>query len=52
MVAEHFTEPVEITTVEEDNRLQQPCWQWTSSPLNIPSILIPLIGKTRYEVHI
>lgn len=52
MVAEHFTEPTEISKIEEENRLQQPCWQWTSTPLNIPAILQPLVGKTRYEVHL
>lgn len=52
MVAEHFTEPTEISKIEEENRLQQPCWTWTSTPLDIPAILRPLIGKTRYEVNI
>ena len=52
MVAEHFTEPVEITVIEEENRLQQACWQWTSTPLNIPAILLPLVGQTRYTVNI
>jgi len=49
MVAEHFTEPVEITVVEEENRLQQACWQWTSTPLNLPAILLPLVGVTKYD---
>jgi hypothetical protein len=49
MVAEHFTEPVEIGRIEEENRLQQPCWQWTHTPLNIPAILLPLVGVTRYD---
>lgn len=52
MVAEHFTEPTEISKIEEENRLQQPCWTWTSTPLSIPAILQPLVGKTRYEVGI
>jgi len=52
MVAEHFTEPTEISRIEEENRLNQPCWQWTNTPLNIPSILIPLVGKVRYQVNI
>lgn len=52
MVAEHFTEPTEISKIEEENRLQQPCWQWTSTPLNIPTILHPLVGKTRYTINL
>ena len=52
MVAEHFTEPAEITVIEEENRLQQACWQWTSTPLAIPDILRPLVGKTKYTVDI
>lgn len=52
MVAEHFTEPTEISRIEEENRLQQPCWTWTSSPLKLPQILLPLVGQTRYSPNI
>jgi len=52
MVAQHFAEPNEISRIEEENRLGEAHWQWTHTPLNIPTILIPLVGKARYEVHI
>lgn len=48
MVAEHFTEAVEISQEEEIERLKAPCWEWVSTPFNVPTILKPLIGKTKY----
>lgn len=50
MVAEHFTESVEITLEEELERLKGPMWEWVTTPFKIPDILKPLVGKTRYEV--
>jgi len=29
--------------------LDEPHWLWTETPLNIPDILKPLVGKTKYE---
>jgi hypothetical protein len=52
MVAQHFAEPNEISRIEEENRLNEPHWMWTSSPFHLPEILLPLVGKTRYEVSI
>lgn len=52
MVAEHFTEPNEITYDEELERLNQPHWTYKTSPFNLPLILKPLVGKTKYEVSI
>jgi len=49
MVAEHFTEPVEINRIEEENRLGEAHWLWKSTPLNIPAILLPLVGVTHYD---
>lgn len=52
MVAGHFTEPTEISKIEEEDRLNEAHWLWTSSPFALPQILLPLVGKTRYEVNI
>lgn len=52
MVAKHFTEPNEITAIEEENNLNEAYWQWTQSPFSLPAILKPLVGKTRYEVRL
>lgn len=48
MVGEHFTEPVEISRVEEEVRLNEAHWQWTGTPFDIPAILRPLVGVTNY----
>ena len=32
--------------------LSQPHWEWTTTPLDIPEILKPLIGKVRYEPNV
>jgi hypothetical protein len=32
-----------------DEFLAQPHWTWRATPLDIPDILKPLVGKTRYE---
>lgn len=52
MVAEHFTEPNEISEEEELARLNEPHWLYNSSPFQLPLILKPLVGKTKYEVKI
>lgn len=48
MVPEHFTEPVEISMVEEEVRLGEAYWQWTETPFAIPNVLRPLVGVTNY----
>lgn len=30
--------------------LREPHWEWTTTPFNIPKILKPLVGRTKYEV--
>lgn len=52
MVANHFTEPNEISEAEELARLGEPHWEYKSSPFKIPKILLPLVGQTKYEVKI
>lgn len=52
MVAQHFAEPNEISRIEEENRLNEPHWLWTSSPFQLPAILLPLVGVTRYAPNI
>lgn len=52
MVSGHFTEPNEISEEEELARLNEPHWLCTSSPFILPKILLPLIGKVKYEVSI
>lgn len=43
----HFMEDPVKFDIEEF--LQEPHWTWTETPLAIPKILRPLVGKTRYE---
>ena len=52
MVAEHFTEHNEISEEEELKRLNEPYWEYTSTPFAIPLILKKLVGKTKYEVEL
>lgn len=52
MVAQHFTEPVELSAIEEENRLGEAHWLWKSSPFRLPEILLPLVGQTRYRVNL
>lgn len=50
LTARHFTEPNEVDEATELERLKEPHWEWTTTPLDIPKILRPLVGKTRYEI--
>lgn len=52
MVAEHFTQPNEISEQEELERLNEPHWSFKSSPFNLPLILKPLVGQQKYMVNI
>jgi hypothetical protein len=52
MVAEHFTQSSEISEEEELARLNEPHWEYKSSPFKIPKILLPLVGQTKYKVEI
>jgi hypothetical protein len=46
LAPEHIVEPHYESITEE--YLKQPHWTWTTSPLNIPGVLRPLVGQTRY----
>jgi len=46
-VSRHFAEPNQIT----DGFFDQPHWAFTETPLAIPAILRPLLGKAKYEVN-
>ncbi len=52
MAAEHFTQPNEISEEEELARLNEPHWLYKSTPFKIPKVLLPLLGKTKYEVKL
>lgn len=47
-VAKHFAEPNQIG----NDFFQQPHWGFTETPLNIPAVLRPLLGRQRYEAGI
>jgi hypothetical protein len=49
MVPKHFNHPIEYTREEIGEMLQEPHWTWKTTPLNIPDILKPLVGKTKYK---
>ena len=49
MVPLHFTHPVKLTREQAEERLKEPHWEWKNTPLNIPEILKPLLGKTKYD---
>ena len=52
-VPEHFTEHFEFWgELDRQQFLKQEFWEWTETPLSIPAILRPLLGKTCYEVGI
>lgn len=44
---EHFLEPTSANHLSDF--LAEPQWTWETTPLIIPSILKPLVGKVRYE---
>lgn len=46
----HFLQ--EPTDFDTEAFLNEPHWEWTTTPFNIPEILKPLVGKTRYSVNI
>lgn len=49
-VAKHFAEPNKFE--DEVAYLAEPEWTLRETPLAIPDILRPLLGKTRYEPHV
>ena len=52
-VPEHFTNLHEFLSEADCQQfLNEPFWEWTATPLAIPAILKPLVGKTYYEAGI
>jgi len=49
MVPVHFAHPIDLTREEITERLNEPHWTFKTTPLNIPNILKPLVGRTLYE---
>jgi hypothetical protein len=49
-VAEHFAEA--NTYEDEAAFLAEPQWTWQTTPFAIPRVLLPLVGKTKYEVNL
>jgi hypothetical protein len=49
MVPEHCCLPIELDEQGAKMRLNERHWQFTSTPFNIPEILKPLVGATKYE---
>lgn len=48
-VARHFAEENTITLNWLGPFFEQPHWEFTSTPLNIPAVLRPLLGTTQYD---
>jgi hypothetical protein len=48
----HFCEDHEISEEEVEAFLKEPQWMWRTTPFNIPAILKPLVGQTRYECQL
>lgn len=50
MVPEHFTHEVDLMSSEvEAAKFNEPQWTWHRTPFDIPDVLRPLVGKTRYH---
>jgi len=47
----HFTQRFDLVDIHHGikDSLKEDHWTWTETPLNIPDILKPLVGKTKYE---
>lgn len=50
MVPLHFSHPIELTREQAEKRLKEDHWTWSTTPLDIPEILKPLVGVTKYHV--
>lgn len=45
----HILHEAEIDEAKARELLKAPHWTWTETPLKIPEILKPLVGRTKYE---
>ncbi len=52
MVPLHCLHEVELSEGQAKLRLEDRHWTWKTTPLNIPEILKPLVGMTKYEPRI
>ena len=52
LVPLHYLHEVELTEGQVKLRLEDNHWLWKTTPLNIPDILKPLLGMTKYEPRI
>ena len=53
IMSHHFTyQPFELTEEQAIGYLKEPHWTWTNTPLFLPKILVPLVGKVRYEANV
>lgn len=52
MVSLHAFQPLKLDDWQIPAALNEPHWTWTSTPFDIPAILRPLVGRTRYEVNL
>lgn len=52
MVPFHAGQPFEVSANEAEARLNEPHWTWKTSPFDLPPILKPLVGMTRYEARL
>lgn len=49
-VPNHYLEPIkQMTDAEVTTFLSEPHWEWKTTPIKIPDILKPLVGKVKYE---
>jgi len=49
MVPLHANNDFKVSREQAIERLNEPHWEFKTTPLNIPDILKPLVGKTKYE---
>lgn len=52
MVPLHFLHGTELNREQACGLLESDHWTWTRTPLDLPDILLPLVGKTRYVVEL
>lgn len=45
----HVLHQVEYSEAQARELLTAPHWEWKNTPLNIPAVLRPLVGMTKYE---
>jgi len=51
-VPEHCIQPVQLDTFQAEQLMGGVHWVWGTSPLDLPKILKPLVGTTKYRVEL